>query len=300
MKIKIGSRGSKLALAQTNYVLNRLKEAYPQNDYEIVVIKTTGDIETERPLDQIGSKGIFVEQIEEALLKDQIQLAVHSMKDMPDNPRQGLVFTKSWPREEAKDLLILKKGNSYKDLPYSARVATGSKRRSYQLLKLRPDINIVPIRGNIDTRIKKLYDSSNNLDAIILAAAGINRLSIDLKNTYLFTSSEMIPAPAQGTLAIEAHETNTDIIDMVNSLADSEADIITSIERGFLNSIGGDCHLPVGAYAYKKSGIYYLEALFGSEDGSRLAKTIVSDMDYSVLVNHAIKDIKTELEDNHV
>ena len=297
MKIKIGSRGSKLALAQTNFVLNRLKEAFPQHEYEIVVIKTTGDIDTTRPLDQIGSKGIFVDQIEASLLSGDIQLAVHSMKDMPDSPLEGLVFTKSWERADARDLLILKEGNTYMDLPANATVATGSKRRSFQLLKLRPDINIVPIRGNIDTRINKLFDESQHLDAIVLAAAGVERLDIRLDYSYIFEASEMVPAPAQGTLAIEANINNKKIIEMVDSLANQEADTITRIERGFLKAIGGDCHLPVGAFAYKKEAIYTLDALFGNEDGSKLAFATVSSINPDELISQAVAEIKAQMED---
>ena len=142
MNIKIGTRGSKLALAQSNYVLEKLKERFPENDYELVVIKTTGDLDQNRPLDALGSKGIFTDEIEKALLAGEIQLAVHAMKDMPDTLKDGLIFADPWDREDARDVLVLNDAESLEDLPKGANVATGSKRRSYQLLALRPDIHI--------------------------------------------------------------------------------------------------------------------------------------------------------------
>ena len=144
MDIKIGTRGSKLALAQANYVLDTLKSSFPDNNYEIVVIKTTGDLDQNRPLDAIGSKGIFTDEIEDALLSGRIQLAVHCMKDMPDTLKEGLVFAEPWDREDARDVLILNQYKSLADLPQGAKIATGSKRRSYQLLALRPDLNLYP------------------------------------------------------------------------------------------------------------------------------------------------------------
>ena len=300
MHIKVGTRGSKLALAQTNYVIDRLRKAFPENEYEVVIIKTTGDMDQNRPLDQIGSKGLFVDQIERALLADEIQLAVHSMKDMPSEQPDGLVFAKAWAREDARDVLILKNGNKLSDLPIGANVATGSKRRSYQLLALRPDIHIFPIRGNIDTRIKKLQEGlpdGTKLDGIILAAAGLNRLSIESNNYYFFDIDEMIPSPAQGTLAIELSASNKKLLEMVNSLSDEEIEDITFLERGFLSKIGGDCHLPIGAYASKTENGYNLKALFGDESGEKLASVSIDGNEASEeLVYLAVKEIKKKLE----
>lgn len=301
MKIKIGTRGSRLALAQTNYVLEKLKNAFPENEYEIEIIKTKGDIDLTRPLDAMGSKGIFVDEIEDALLSGRIQLAVHSMKDMPDTPKAGLTFANAWTREDARDVLILKDAKSWQELPQGAKIATGSKRRSYQLLKLRPDITICPIRGNIDTRIRKLFEEQldgTKLDGIILAAAGLRRLGFEDKITQYFTLDEMIPAPAQGTLALELAEDNTELLNIVNTLSDFETQETTFLERGFLKSIGGDCHLPVGAYACKDGNGFTLKALFGTEDGSRLASTTVSGTEANQqLIDRAVADIKRQLEE---
>ncbi|WP_028234901.1 hydroxymethylbilane synthase [Pseudobutyrivibrio sp. MD2005] len=306
MNIKIGTRGSKLALAQANYVLDTLKERFPDNEYEIVVIKTTGDLDQTRPLDAIGSKGIFTEEIEQALLNDEIQLAVHSMKDMPDSIKEGLIFADPWNREDARDVLILnpingKKVKSLDELPKGANIATGSKRRSYQLLSLRPDINIFPIRGNIDTRIRKLregLEDGTHLDGIVIAAAGIKRIGRADEISAYFDVDEMIPAPAQGTLAIELKGDNKDLLDMVNSFSDDTIKNITFLERGFLKKIGGDCHLPIGAYASVTSDGYELRALFGTEDGSRLANTKVIAADATEeLIDRAVSDIRRQLED---
>ena len=300
MDIKIGTRGSKLALAQANYVLEKLKESFPDNDYEIVVIKTTGDMDQHKPLDAIGSKGIFTDQIEDALLSGRIQLAVHSMKDMPDTIKEGLTFADPWDREDARDVLILNHYKSLKDLPKGANVATGSKRRSYQLRRLRPDINIYPIRGNIDTRIRKLregLEDGTKLDGIVIAAAGLKRIGLAHEISEYFNVDDMIPAPAQGTLAIELKSDNYELLDMVNSLSDREIKDITFLERGFLKKIGGDCHLPIGAYASVTDEGYELRALFGTEDGSKLACTRQVAPDVSEeLIDRAVADIMQQLE----
>lgn len=300
MDIKIGTRGSKLALAQANYVLDTLKSSFPDNNYEIVVIKTTGDLDQNRPLDAIGSKGIFTDEIEDALLSGRIQLAVHCMKDMPDTLKEGLVFAEPWDREDARDVLILNQYKSLADLPQGAKIATGSKRRSYQLLALRPDLNLYPIRGNIDTRIRKLREGladGTKLDGIVLAAAGLKRLGLSNEISEYFNVDDMIPAPAQGTLAIELKSDNYELLEMVNSLSDSTIRDITFLERGFLKKIGGDCHLPIGAYASVTDEGYELRALFGTEDGSKLARTKQAGIAANEeLIDRAVADIKQQLE----
>ncbi len=301
MTINVGTRGSKLALAQTNYVISRLKEKYPENEYNVVIITTTGDKDTTRPLDELGSKGLFVDEIEKALLNDDIQMAVHSLKDMPSSPMDGLIFAKPWDREDPRDALLLKEYSSLNKLPEGAVIATGSKRRSYQLLKLRPDLKIVPIRGNIDTRIRKLHEGLSDgtkLDGIILAAAGLKRLHLEDNITEFFTVDEMIPSPGQGTLAIELAENNIKLLEMVNSLSNEESQNITFLERGFLSAIGGDCHLPIGAYACYENGQYCLKALFGSEDGTALATTKqMGKVCSQEIIDEAVSEIKRQLEE---
>ena len=299
MIIRIGTRGSKLALAQTNYVIEKLQERFPEHEYRVVVIKTTGDLDLNRPLDAIGSKGIFVDEIEKALLSGEIQMAVHSMKDMPSGVTEGLVFSKAWKREDPRDVLVLKNAASLKELRQGANIATGSKRRSYQLLKLRPDLNICPIRGNIDTRLRRLQEGlpdGTQLDGIVIAAAGLKRLGLTDRISEYLSPDDMIPAPAQGTLAIELAAKNTDLLAMVNSLSDKETDEAVCLERSFLKEIGGDCHLPVGAYADRSDEGWSLYALFGNEDGSSLARTVVRAKEASSeLVESAVKEIKSLL-----
>lgn len=301
MKIRIGTRGSKLALAQSNYVLEKIKKRFPENDYELVVIKTTGDLDQNRPLDALGSKGIFTDEIEKALLSGEIQLAVHSMKDMPDTLKDGLIFADPWDREDARDVLVLNDAKSLDELPLGANIATGSKRRSYQLLALRPDINIFPIRGNIDTRIRKLREGlpdGTKLDGIVLAAAGLKRLGLESEISQYVSIQDMIPAPAQGTLAIELKADNEKLLAMVNSFSDEQICNITYLERGFLKKIGGDCHLPIGAYACVTDKGYELRALFGTEDGSKIAKTVVSgEKATEEMIDKAVLDIRKQLED---
>lgn len=292
MKYLIGTRGSKLALVQTNEVIQKLKKAYPDDEFEAVIIKTTGDINQKQALDKIGSKGIFVKEIEEELLEGKIQMAVHSMKDMPDEPAKGLTFARAWKREDPRDVLVLKNAASLEELPHGAVIGTGSKRRKFQLLKLRPDLKIVGIRGNIDTRLRKLYEgeaiydngatteaegeTSVTLDGIVLAAAGIKRIGRESEITQYLDYDDMIPAPAQGTLALELRADNAELMDKLDALSDDVTNICAGIEREFLKQIGGNCHLPVAAYCdMDEAGELRLRAMFGSEDGSRLARVDV-------------------------
>ena len=215
MHYRIGTRGSKLALVQTEYVKRRMEEAYPEDTFELVIIKTTGDKVTDKPLVAIGTKGLFVKEIEEALLSGSIDMAVHSMKDMPAECATGLTFAKAWKREDCRDVLILKTAGSFSELPSGAIIGTGSLRRACQLAMLRPDIQFTAIRGNVDTRINKLMDDSYGLDGIVLAAAGLNRLGRSSEITENLDPEVVIPAPAldvgplgellepNGTLAFE-------------------------------------------------------------------------------------------------
>jgi hydroxymethylbilane synthase/uroporphyrinogen III methyltransferase/synthase len=291
--IKVGTRGSKLALAQTNLVIEKLKKAYPDNFFEAVVIQTTGDRHAEVGIDTIGTKGVFVDAIEEALLNGEVHLAVHSMKDMPDTPDAGLVFAKSWAREDPRDVLILREAKSLAALPEHAKIATGSKRRAYVLKRLRPDIEVVPIRGNVDTRIRKMHEQ--NLDGIVLAAAGLKRLGRESEITQYFSVEEMIPAPAQGVLALELRADDEELLKMVNALSDERTDREARAERSFLKKIGGDCHLPIGACATTaEDGKLTLCALFGSEDGSWLKTVTLCGNDPDALGEEAAQKLLEE------
>ncbi len=295
----IGTRGSKLALLQTESVMEKLKKAYPKDSFSIKIIKTTGDKNQIQALDKIGSKGLFTDEIEKELLSGEIAMAVHSMKDMPDTPQEGLAFSKAWKREDPRDVLILKNYKSLYELPAGSTIATGSKRRAYQLNIIRPDIRIVGIRGNVDTRIKKLYDENEKLDGIVLAAAGLKRIGRESEITQYLEPDKMIPAPAQGTLALEVKEDNITLLEKLNALSDSQSQLAVDVERGFLKAIGGDCHLPIGAYLNERNE---LMALFGNESGTKLAQTVIelrgkSKEDINNAVQKAVKEIKLQLED---
>ena len=269
MKMIVGTRGSKLALIQTNWVIEKLKKYNPEINFEIKIIKTKGDLVQHLSLDKIGDKGLFVKEIEQQLLNKEIDIAVHSMKDMPSSLPLGLKFASIPKREDPRDVLILKNGyKSIDDLPIGAKIGTGSKRRKYQLLKYRPDLNIVPIRGNIDTRIKKIEDE--NLAGVVLAAAGILRASMDEYISYYIPTDIMVPAPAQGALAIEIRDNDLEIENLIESLKDEETEIQVAAERGFLDGVNGSCHIPIGAYCRLDGEKINLTGLFGDEDGKKL------------------------------
>lgn len=278
MKVTVGTRGSKLALTQTKWVISQLKSKNPDIEFEIKIITTTGDRIQDVSLDKIGEKGVFVKEIEEQLLSKEIDLAVHSMKDMPGVLPEGLMFSWVPPREDFRDALILKEGyHSIDDLPEGSTIATGSKRREYQLLKARPDLKIAPIRGNVDTRIRKMKDQ--NLDGIILAAAGLKRLGLyeELeKNIQLLEPDLMLPSPAQGALALEIREEHVELHQIVESIRDDKTHLEITSERAFLKGIGGNCHIPIGALCIVKGDTIELEGLLGNEDGSILINQKVS------------------------
>ena len=269
MKVVVGTRGSKLALTQTNWVIDQLKERNPQVEFEVKIIKTKGDLIQHLSLDKIGDKGLFVKEIEQQLLDKEIDIAVHSMKDMPSTLPAGLRFAGTPEREDPRDVLILKEGyKNIDDLPRGAKIGTGSKRRKYQLLKYRPDLEIVPIRGNIDTRIQKIKDE--NLDGIVLAAAGMIRAGMTEQISYYFPVDLMVPAPAQGALAIEIRENDLEIESLVNSIKDELTQVRVASERGFLIGVNGSCHVPMGAYCEIVGDQLKLTGLYGNEEGSKL------------------------------
>lgn len=269
MNIVVGTRGSKLALIQTNWVVAELKKANPDIEFEIKVIKTKGDLVTHLPLHKIGDKGLFTKEIEQQLLDREIDLAVHSMKDMPSSLPEGLKFANVPKREDPRDILVLKENyKTLEDLPHGARIGTGSKRRIYQLLKYRPDLEIVPIRGNIDTRIKKIEDE--NLHGIVLAAAGLLRAGLEQRISYYLPTNIMIPAPAQGALALEIRENDLYMEEIISHIKDEKTEIQIAAERGFLAGVNGSCHVPMGAYCEINDDKLILTGLYGDEEGKKL------------------------------
>lgn len=269
MKLVVGTRGSNLALVQTNWVVDQLKKENPGVEFEVKIIKTKGDLIKDLPLDKIGDKGLFVKEIEKSLLDGEIDMAVHSMKDMPSYLPEGLKFAHSPKREDPIDALIFKEGyKSLDDLPQGARIGTGSKRRKYQLLKHRPDLEIVPIRGNIETRIKKI--ETEKLDGVVLAASGLRRAGLDDKIDYYIPTDIMLPAPAQGILALEIREDDKETEKIIDSIKDDITKIQIDAERGFLIGVNGSCHIPMGAYCEIEGEKITLTGLYGDGEGKKI------------------------------
>ena len=270
MKIIIGSRGSQLALAQSELVKEKLEKYDSSFEVEIKVIHTKGDKILDKPFNQIGDKGLFTKEIEEQLLNDEIDIAVHSMKDMPSSLPEGLVFTSTIEPDDARDCLVFNGDyQSIDDLPFNAVIGTGSPRRKYQLLAYRNDFNIVGIRGNVQTRLRKMKEEK--MDAIVLACAGLKRLNNDNLIGQALSYDIMTPACAQGVLALEVKE-GSKLIDIINRINDEEGNMRMKYERLFLETIGGSCHVPIGAHVdLVDEGIEFY-GVYGDENGKCLYK----------------------------
>jgi len=273
-KIKIGSRASKLALVQSEIIINKLKEKFPQYTYEIVKITTLGDQILDKTLDKIGGKGVFVKEIQKALLEKEIDLAIHSMKDMPGESTEGLVLGAITMREDPRDVLVTKENRSLEELPKGAIIGSSSLRRQAQILALRGDLKIVPIRGNVGTRLNKIETES--LDGIILAAAGLNRLGLKERISHYLDIQNFIPAVGQGALGCEARTTDTEMLDMLLSINHEDTYKCVMAERTFLKLLEGGCHVPIGAYGEQKGEKLYLAGMVATSDGRQIIKHQVS------------------------
>jgi len=269
MKIKVGTRGSRLALTQTNHVIDMLKNANPGLEVETLIIKTKGDKILNMPLDKIGDKGLFVKEIETALINGDIDMAVHSMKDMPTDQPEGLCLVDPPAREDARDALILREGlNTLDDIPQGGRIGTGAIRRISQILKKRPDLKFEPVRGNIETRMNKIV--TENLDGVILAAAGLKRLDLEHRISEMLEMDVVLPSPAQGILAIECRKDDKNMLNLLKAIQNEEASIQAKGERVFLEAVNGGCHIPVGAFCHVDGEKVKLETMLGKNDGSEL------------------------------
>ncbi|MCB9506066.1 MAG: hydroxymethylbilane synthase [Myxococcales bacterium] len=279
--IRIGTRGSELALWQANHVAARLREAAPGLEVELVIIKTTGDRITDRPLAEVGGKGLFVKEIEEALLDGGVDLAVHSLKDVPAELPPGLELCSYPGRESPFDALCGREPlGSLADLRRGARVGTGSERRGAQLLAARPDLEIVPIRGNVPTRLAR-RDGADGLDAVVLAEAGLRRLGRWERGFLALQPPDVIPAPAQGILALEARIGDARVAPLAAALDVATARRAAAIERACLRAVGGDCHTPFGALADTVGGGLTLIARLFDDSGRAhdLARVVPPDAD---------------------
>jgi hydroxymethylbilane synthase len=267
-KLRIGSRGSQLALWQANHVAALLREQ--GHTVEIEVIKTTGDKITSVALAKVGTKGMFTKEIEEALHDHRVDLAVHSLKDVPTELEQEFELAAIMKREDPRDAFISVKFSSLDELPHEAKVGTSSLRRQCQLKSVRPDLEIFPLRGNVDTRIRKL--ESGEYDAIILAAAGVRRLGLETHVRSRISADIMCPAVGQGALAIEIRRGDQQTKTLLAFLNDADTHAAIDCERALLGSLGGGCQVPIGAYAEKRGGRLYLRAMVGRPDGSQILR----------------------------
>ena len=262
----IGTRGSALALWQTDFVKTELEKRFPEAALDVRVIKTTGDRILDTSLSKIGDKGLFTRQIEDALASGEIDLAVHSLKDLPTVQPKNLIIGAVSGRETPNDVFISEKYDSIDDLPQNARVATGSLRRRSQLLNYRPDLEIVEIRGNVPTRIEKFL--AEGLDGMILAYAGVHRLGLDAHIRQVIPVETMLPAVGQGVMAIEVRENDVQAAALIEKFNDQSAAACVTAERAFLRSLEGGCQVPIGAYAFLENDKIHLEGVVGSLNGS--------------------------------
>lgn len=269
--IIIGTRGSKLALKQTNWVVSNLKQLYPQLKVEVKIIKTKGDKILNSPLAKIGTKGLFVKEIEDALLNKEIDLAVHSIKDVPTDLPKGLIIGAITKRIEARDALISKDNYKLKELAPGSLIGTSSLRRKVQLLAYRSDLEIVDLRGNLNTRLKKL--EQNKLNAIIVAAAGLIRLGLKDKITQILPLDISLPAAGQGALGIEIRKDDNEIKELISNLDKPHSHIAIKAERSFLNELGGGCQIPIGVLGTIKDETLSLKGVVASVDGKKLIRS---------------------------
>jgi hydroxymethylbilane synthase len=267
-RLRIGSRGSQLALWQANHISSLLRER--GHEVEVEIIKTTGDKITDVALAKVGTKGMFTKEIEEALAAGSIDLAVHSLKDLPTELSQGFEIAAVTTRENPRDVFCSSEYKSIRALPQKARVGTSSLRRQAQLKALRPDLDIQSLRGNVDTRLRKL--EAGEYDAIILAAAGLNRLGKTELIKQVISPEIMCPAAGQGALAIEIRAGDSVTGQHLAFLDDAAARATTTCERALLNQMGGGCQVPIGALAEIRDGRLHLEAVVADPDGTKVLR----------------------------
>ena len=269
-QLRIGTRGSALALWQAEWVKAQLLAAHEELAVELLVIKTTGDKILDVPLAKVGGKGLFVKEIEEALLEGKADLAVHSVKDMPAELPEGLHLAVMPPREDPRDALISRNGAGLEALPHGARVGTSSLRRAAQLLHLRPDLRIETLRGNVDTRLRKL--ESEGFDAIVLAAAGLKRMELNHVVSEYLEPERMLPAVGQGALGIETRTGDAFTNEVVASLAHPQTMTTVRAERAFLKRLEGGCQVPIGAHATMEGETLILTGMVADLEGVRLIR----------------------------
>jgi hydroxymethylbilane synthase len=282
MLLKLGTRGSKLALTQSQWVKGRIESVHPGVGVELVRITTTGDRIQQPPLSEVGGKGLFIKEIEEALLREEVDLGVHSMKDVPAELPEGLEISVFPQREDPRDAFVSEKFRSIEELPHGSSVGTSSLRRASQLLHLRPDLRVLPIRGNVDTRLRKM--ESGLFEALILASAGLRRLGLSHRITQMLSTDFSLPAIGQGVLGLEVRKSDHVVRDLIGFLNHGETELTVRAERAFLKELEGGCQVPLAGY--------------GKLDGDRLElEGMVADLDGSVLIRDRLFGPKEKPEE---
>ena len=271
-QVIIGSRGSRLARLQAELVLHKLEQAYPDIKFSLSRITTTGDYDPETPLEKIGGQGVFVKELEQALLRNQIDIAIHSLKDMPTEIAPDLALTAVPQREDARDVLITASGQSLTELPPSSRLGTGSARRAVELLFQRPDLDVRPLRGNVDTRLRRV--TSGELDGAIMAAAALVRLGWQERITEYLSVEQFLPAVGQGALGIEIRADDSYIAKLVSHLDHQPSHASILAERAFLRALGGGCRAPIAALGMVSEGYLELKGMVAGINSRRFLRDL--------------------------
>ena len=265
--ITVGTRGSRLALRQTELLMQALNAHHPSLRIETHEVRTEGDRRPQASLSNIGGQGVFVKELEVALVKRDVDIAVHSLKDVPIELAAGLVLAAIPQRADSRDVLVAREGVTLATLPAGARIGTGSARRAVQLRARRPDLEPVDIRGNVDTRIRKVDEGE--VDAVVLAAAGLTRLGLLERATDVFEPDVLVPAVGQGALAAEAREEDSQLLELLQAIDHRETHLACEAERAFLGRLGGGCRLPFGALATIKGEIMHMRGFISDATGTR-------------------------------
>lgn len=284
--IVVGSRGSQLALTQTGLLIDELRKAYPEKEFKIEIIKTKGDA------GQIHEVGAFIKELEFALLEKKIDMAIHSMKDIPTEEVDGLTFAAMSKREDVRDILISRNGKILKELTQGAIIGTGSPRRELQLKSIRPDLQIKHIQGNVNTRIQKMRDGE--YDAIVLAAAGLIRLNMQDEITEYLDLEEMIPAVGQGVLTVQTRADDNELIAIAQKVNNPDSQIAVYIERHILKGLGGGCRSPLAAYVMINGEQIQINSVAADLDykNKRKVSLFGNKKDYKILAENVVKQLK--------
>jgi hydroxymethylbilane synthase len=292
-RLVIGSRGSPLALWQAAWARNTLRGAYSGLEVCIEVIRTRGDREPNEPVAGIDGKRVFIREIEEALLDGRIDLAVHSLKDLPTRPPEGLRLEAVSPRADVRDALVSCAGHKLEGLPEGAVVGTGSLRRQAQLRHSRPDLKITGIRGNVDTRLRKL--DAGEFEALVLAAAGLRRLGLENRVSEFLPAERFLPAPGQGALGIQIRQGDNRVARAVGCLNDFSTYLAVSAERVMLDALAGGCQVPIGAWARLHAGYLVADGLVAVPDGSKVVRArTTGDPEASIEVGMRLSELLVE------